>query len=446
MRNDKFTNNMILLHQLWNQRRQNLWIFIELLIAGFFLWMVIDPIYVLTSNRLIPQGGDMRGMYVVQLGQYDDSFAQYDPAQDSADVMRSHYLDIIRAVRTCPEVESVSLSGPASFPNAAGWNGGQLFNADTVMVHVQQYSFFPVEHSDLPQTYGMTDACTGKRIILPADFATRNMIAISERTARDLFGTVDAVGRTVYGSPDLKYPREVAAVFRNYKHFSSEQPYPLVVTASQPRWEGLVTWSCFIVFRLRDGVDADAFEARFQEEVAPHLSQGNLYYDGIQAFDEYSRQQALSSGVTNKLRLQYALGSFALLCIFLGMAGTFWIRANARREEIGIRRSMGASQGRITRQFLTEGAVLVTVAYALALLVVVNYVAVAGFAEGISAVGFITKNLVPDPAYAQNRPVPHFLWVTALTYVVLLLTALIGTWIPVQRAARTLPVEALHEE
>ena len=87
-----------------------------------------------------------------------------------------------------------------------------------------------------------------------------------------------------------------------------------------------------------------------------------------------------------------------------------------------------------------------TVAYALALLVVVNYVSVAGFAEGISAIGHLTKNLVPDPAYAQNRPVPHFLWVTVLTYVVLLLTALVGTWIPVQRAARTLPVEALHEE
>ena len=58
---------MILLHQIWNQRRQNLWIFIELLIAGFFLWMVIDPIYVLTANRLIPQGGDTRGMYVLNL-------------------------------------------------------------------------------------------------------------------------------------------------------------------------------------------------------------------------------------------------------------------------------------------------------------------------------------------------------------------------------------------
>ena len=108
---------MILLHQIWNQRRQNLWIFIELLIAGFFLWMVIDPIYVLTANRLIPQGGDTRGMYVLNLGQYDKSFGEYDSTQDSAQVMRRHYQDIVRAVRTCPEVEAFTVSAYSSFPN-----------------------------------------------------------------------------------------------------------------------------------------------------------------------------------------------------------------------------------------------------------------------------------------------------------------------------------------
>lgn len=439
---------MILLHQLWNQRRQNLWIFIELLIAGFFLWMVIDPIYVLTANRLIPQGGDTRGMYVLQLRQYDNSFAQYDAAQDSAGQMSRHYLSIVRTVRACPEVDALSVTAFSSFPNCMGWSGMQLFNADTVMVHVQQYNFVPEEGSDLPLAYGMRDVRTGERIQLPADFARRGMVAISERTAIDLFGTADAVGRTVYSDPDLKHPHEVAAVFRNYKHYTSEQPYPLMVKADEDLMEvpGLMGMMYPIVFRLKDGVDTDAFEARFQAEVAPHLSQGNFFYDGMQTFAEYSRQLALSFGVTNKLRLQYALGGFALLCIFLGMAGTFWIRANARREEIGIRRSMGASQGRITRQFLAEGAVLVTVAYALALLVVVNYVSVAGFYEGIIVGHVLPQDFVPDPAYAQNLPVPHFLWVTALTYAVLLLTALIGTWIPVRRAARTLPVEALHEE
>lgn len=32
-----------ILHQLWNQRRQNGWILLELIAVTFFLWTVIDP-------------------------------------------------------------------------------------------------------------------------------------------------------------------------------------------------------------------------------------------------------------------------------------------------------------------------------------------------------------------------------------------------------------------
>ena len=34
-----------IIKQIWNQRRMNGWIFIEIIIAGFFLWTVIDPMY-----------------------------------------------------------------------------------------------------------------------------------------------------------------------------------------------------------------------------------------------------------------------------------------------------------------------------------------------------------------------------------------------------------------
>ena len=438
---------MILLHQIWNQRRQNLWIFIELLIAGFFLWMVIDPIYIITANRLIPQGGDTRGMYVLNLNQYDASFGEYDPAQDSAQVMFRHYQDILRTVRTCPEVDAFTIAAYGSFPNAMSWSGMELFNGDSLMVHVQQYRYVPLDGSDLLRAYGMLDARTGRPISLPADFAQRDMIAISEQAAQRLFGTTDAVGRTVYESSDLEYPHEVAAVFRTYKHYTSEQPYPMAVTPLEGM--DMNAYTCYmynIVFRLKPGVDAASFEARFAREVAPNLSQGNFYFDSLKTFDDYSRQQAMGSGVTNKLRLQYALGGFALLCIFLGMAGTFFIRANARREEIGILRALGVSRAGVVRRFLGEAWVLVTVAYVLALLVVANYVCVAGFADGVNSLSWMGRDLPIDPAYPQNRPWSHFLTVTALTYAVLLLTALVGTWLPVRSATRISPTDALRDE
>lgn len=82
-------------------------------------------------------------------------------------------------------------------------------------------------------------------------------------------------------------------------------------------------------------MDARAFEKRFREEVAPQLQIGNFCYPELVSFNRQIRNELENSGTLNKLRVQYALAGFALLCIFLGMTGTFWVRCDARRGEIG---------------------------------------------------------------------------------------------------------------
>lgn len=51
----------IIWNQIWNQRRMNGWIFLELLITSFFLWIVLDPICVLTSTKNIDPGYEAEG-------------------------------------------------------------------------------------------------------------------------------------------------------------------------------------------------------------------------------------------------------------------------------------------------------------------------------------------------------------------------------------------------
>lgn len=48
-------------------RRQNGWIFVELVIVSFFLWTVIDPIYVLTSNLALDPGYDEERAYALYM-------------------------------------------------------------------------------------------------------------------------------------------------------------------------------------------------------------------------------------------------------------------------------------------------------------------------------------------------------------------------------------------
>lgn len=247
------------------------------------------------------------------------------------------------------------------------------------------------------------------------------------------------VGKKIY---EDKRGIEVAGVFCDFKHRDYEQPYPLIVrTYSDMQGGPYMPWMYKFVIRLKPGVDASAFRQRFQQEVVPLLSVGNFYFDNLQEFSDLSNAYAMQSGVTNKLRLQYALTGFALFCIFLGMVGTFWIRSNARREEIGVMRSMGASQACIVRQFLIEAWLLSTIAFAVA----IPFLLYHAYTSGMYTLE-MSQYFVPNPAYGQNRFGFHFSVVLLFSYLILLLVALAGTYIPVRRAARTLPVEALREE
>ena len=432
-----------ILHQLWNQRRQNAWIFLELLVAGFFLWTVIDPIYVLTANRAIPRGYDPEGLYVVNIGTYDRTHGSYDPdmASDSMNLVAYHR--IVRILREQPEVDSWTISAYSSFPNSGSWSGTQIF-ADTASlherkgyVHAQRYEFVTLDGSNLLRTYGMKDARTGGDLRLPEQPGGKAFI--SERLAQRLFGTADAVGKKVYESNE---PLEVVGVFRDFKHRDYEQPYPLIIEMHKDMLGSpYMAWQYTFILRLKPGVDASTFRQRFRQEVEPQLVIGNFYCEGLREFSALSEAYAMQSGVTNKLRLQYALTAFALLCIFLGMVGTFWIRSNARRGDIGVMRSMGASQGRIVRQFLIEAWLLLTAAFVL----VIPFLYFHAQLHGLYTME-MNEYFVPNPAYGQNRFGFHFTVVLALSYAMLLLVAIIGTYIPVRRAARTLPVEALRDE
>lgn len=425
----------IIRHQLWNQRRQNGWIFVELVIVSFFLWTVIDPIYVLTSNLAIAPGYDEERAYALYMDYYDAQHGKYDGTQDSTAIKQENLYRITRLIKNCPEVESFALVSSASFPNCNSWNGGEYFN-DTLKVHSQYYQFIQVEGADVFRTYGMRDAKSGEIMSLPKDCAARGGVFVSERMANDLFGTTNAVGKKVRYY-DSTY-HEVMGVLQDYKHRINEQPGNLLIEVNGkiPSYSW-IQWMYMVTFRINPNVDAAAFEKRFKAEVVPQLSIGNFYFTKLGRFTDIRRQYENESGVTNTLRLQYSLAGFALLCVFLGMVGTFWIRCNARRQDIGLMRSMGATQKGICNQFLIEAWLLVTIAFIVSLPLTIHRVYISGFANP-------TENGNPD--YWQNQPYTHFFIVSILTYVILLIIALLGTYAPVTRAAKILPAEALRDE
>ena len=105
-------------------------------------------------------------------------------------------------------------------------------------------------------------------------------------------------------------------------------------------------------------------------------------------------------------------------------------------------RSMGATEGRVRNQFLTEAGILVTAAFVFSLILVVNFVVMAN--------GMTQQNVSGDPNFALVSewlsPGVQFTVVSLITYLALLVIALVGTLIPVRRAVKVLPADALRDE
>ncbi|MBQ5664155.1 MAG: ABC transporter permease [Bacteroidaceae bacterium] len=197
--------------------------------------------------------------------------------------------------------------------------------------------------------------------------------------------------------------------------------------------------------KVKKGTNKAEFERKFRDEIMPTLRGGNIYCRTITSHAEKIKQLEKEKGITNKYRKNIILSSFALLCALLGIIGTFWVRAVARRQEIGIMQSMGATRTTIVGQFIGEATILATIAFLIATPLLIQYIYMNGFAEPIGFHGNGMKPISETIAW-HNKPVPHFMIVSMISYLLVTIISIVGAAIPVASTVKKEPVEALREE
>ena len=116
----------------------------------------------------------------------------------------------------------------------------------------------------------------------------------------------------------------------------------------------------------------------------------------------------------------------ALLLATLGVYGVVATAAQARTRELGIRIALGAQRGEVFRLVLAGGVTLAVLGVAL------GSAGAFWFAQGVR--GLLVGVEPGDPL------------VFALTGGLLSAAALLATWLPARRAARTDPMIALRAE
>ena len=217
--------------------------------------------------------------------------------------------------------------------------------------------------------------------------------AISETTAKILYGTTDALGKTLTLNRRRNYT--ITAVYKDVPVNTQLKPdillsYPTFVKLVAPDNNPETAWQwdgCLTYLLLRKGADQKVVEKKFvpivQKFTAAEMKRFNAganYYleplTDIHLHSHYIGEPAPNGdGKTTYLLLGIAF--FIAVIAWVNYINLATARAINRAKEVGIRKTVGSQRKQLILQFLSESALLNFLALVLALVIVV--IAIPGF-------------------------------------------------------------------
>jgi hypothetical protein len=422
--------------QILNRKRSNSWIVVELFLVFILVWYIVDYFFVLGYNYSIPDHRDIRHTWNVVIAEYPDVYPQYRPEESAGEALEANFARIIQTIRNYPDVETVSVSDIASEPGSSDYFGAFLCSVDDTSHYENGQTASLDPQSDFFRVFGYT-ADNGRTPVSTGDFdwSDPNGIVIGQSVAKRLFSDGRATGKELH---DLYRDRNyvVLGIVDDTKRFDYERPQNTCYKAF--RLDSVSLRKAKIAVRSKASVPDASFREAFGKEMANSLQTGNFYFKKITPYAKIAADTKDRYGMTNEIRQHACLMIFFLLNILLCVTGTFWYRIHARREETGIRKAMGSTNGGIRNIFLTEGLCLLTMAMLPAMIVEANFV----YAGLIDTLGRV--NL--DTAYLPDRTALRFLVTNGITWVIMAAVIVAAIRLPARRAAAMPPAEALHYE
>ncbi len=406
---------------IWNRKRANFLIMIEIFVSFLVLEGVMLVAAQYIYNYRHPLGFSIENVWMISL----DPKSADDPAARARN--RETAGRLLQTVRDMPEVVSAAGTMTPPYDNSS-WVGAITTHGRTLGYGVNQVT-------DVFRDVFSVDLRRGRWFSHEDDAAADRPVVINERFAREIFGEVDPIGRTI--------PRDPEPTSANQDPEPPPKPMRVIGVVGEFRQHGEFSMLDNYAFQRNNLDDATskmgmpnriAIKVRpgttvtFEEQLTRQLqSVAREWSFEVKRVDDM-RSDTLQTFLTPAIILGTIAG-FLLLMAALGLTGVVWQNVTQRVREIGLRRAKGARIEDIHRQILGELAVMTSFALAVAVALVAQ------------------MPLLPLP-HAVFAMVDGTAFTASVGISVLTIYGLtIGCgWYPARLATRIQPAEALHYE
>lgn len=389
-----------LFKMVWNRKRINGLIIIEIFFSFIVLFAVVTAITLNVNNYRMPLGFSIDRIWNIRVNTQGPWKMHM---QEIVDGMNQ----LTFALRDLSEIESI---GGIALPPYSNYGSiyGADYNGRRVQAHVNQAT------DDIKEVMKI-DLTAGRWFSPDDDAATFKPAVINEQLAKDLFGSNDPLGKEL---PFNKY-RVVGVVkdFRRGGEFSQPVNYLFSRINTKDTTDQNIVYN--ILIRLKPGTTA-AFEdqlVKTMEAVAKTWT-----FDVVEL--EHEREASFRFHLAPLIGGGIIAG-FLLFMVALGLIGVLWQNVSQRTKEMGLRRALGGTAQHVSRQIHGEQFIITTI--------------------GVAAGSLLAMQLPLIDLIDFIKPETYFFALAIsliLMYAITYLCSMFPSWL----AMDIQPAEALHYE
>ncbi|PSL21533.1 ABC transporter permease [Dyadobacter jiangsuensis] len=380
---------------IWNKKGTHSLLIIEVWAAFMVLFGVLTLIVFNLRNYLQPIGFQYEQVWNLELSSNQDTTELAPKLQRALQRVRA-YPEVITASR----MSSNTPFSANQIGNSVTYNkvnvGGDFYYTDTELAKVL----------DLPLKKG--------RWYAESDLAGKFIpIVINQAMEDKLFQNESGLNKVIKRDDKTMY--KVVGIVDRFKakgQFMSDTPGLFQILEKNDRWNSN------ILIKTKPGTDAH-FEARLVKDIAMLLPGWGVEVGYLK--DSRKNRENLT---LVPVLIFLIVSGFLLTNVALGLFGVLNLNIAKRKGEIGLRRAMGATESKVTGQFLGEIWVLATFSLIIGL---------------IFAVQFPLMNV-----FDLDKEIYIIAILAAVAVIYIIVT--ICAWFPSKQAATIHPAVALHEE